>query len=374
MKLETVNLYLVQIPLKKQISHNLKTWDRSESIVVSIKTMDGLVGYGEGAPRKYVIKESLEHISAIQEDLIHFLEYKEVNNFKEIVKISRDLREKFQLPSITCAVEMALLDLLGKQQNCPLYQLLSQNDPNPVTYSAVLPFVTPGELPEWLTIIQSYQFESIKIKVGTPNDEKVLHTVRNYLGDDIDIRLDANRAWNLDEAIFKIQSLSKFNISSIEEPLAAHQTYFLPALSHEIDIPIMLDESACSLHQVKYYVENIHAEKLKFNIKISKSGGLLNASNIFHFATSKNVKCQLGCNVGETAILSAAGRHFAQSHSVEFLEGSYSQFFMQDDISHENLNFNTHGNADLLRDSGLGIHIDEIKLKEYCHSVATTKY
>jgi muconate cycloisomerase len=96
-----------------------------------------------------------------------------------------------------------------------------------------------------------------------------------------------------------------------------------------------------------------------FNVRLSKCGGFLASLRLVQYAKLHGLGCQLGCQVGETAILSAAGRHFASSvGGLRYVEGSYDRFLVREALGKKDLTFRRGGWAEALPGGGLGIDID----------------
>jgi len=363
MRIAKIACYQLNIPFKTSINHNLKKRQCSESIVLEIHTENGIVGYGECAPRNYVTGETIEILMQQTPSVLTLLQNLKFEDLEDIQQITSHLPKEF--PSLAAAVEIALLDIWGQQNDCSIGKVFDNNNEFTPTYSAVLPFLPLQKMNKWLDLVEAVGFQQLKLKVGHENDEHYLALVRKRLGKDIDIRLDANRAWSFEQAIQKIKVLEKYQISSIEEPLSVEALEELPALSQVVNTSIMLDESVCTMEQAIHYSQLVPSSKLRFNLKISKMGGLATTSKIHAFAMKQGIVCQLGCNVGESAILSAAGRIFAQKHQLTALEGSYAPFFMEDDIGKEPISFAIKGIAKPITGSGLGIKINQEKLKKH---------
>lgn len=371
MKIDYLKAYRVQIPFLLSIDHHLKKRQCSEAFVVAIHTKDGTVGYGEGAPRVYVTGETHAEVLDTFEKACTPDQLPTIETLEDIKVYSAFLRKQYQMPSLVAAVEMALLDILGQEKNRSIGSFLGQNQSPLIPYSGVLPYLSDAKLDQYLQLVKSLGLTQVKLKVGHANDFRHLERARAILGPAVDIRIDANRAWTLEEAVSKLEKLAAFDISCVEEPLQESAIHQLPKLSRMITTPILLDESVFNLKQAHFYADQIEAKQLLFNLKISKSGGLIAASELYHFATTKGIACQLGCNVGETAILSAAGRIFAQTHKLRYLEGSFAPFFMEDDISTKPLSFSKKGIAPKLVAPGLGISIDTKKLHQYSSTSKT---
>ena len=103
-----------------------------------------------------------------------------------------------------------------------------------------------------------------------------------------------------------------------------------------------------------------------FNIRLSKCGGLLASLEIAELARQSGISYQLGCQVGETGILSAAGRHFASCvDDVKYLEGSYAKFLLAEDIVAEDISLGYGGFVRPLTGTGLGVTVNEKVLDKY---------
>jgi muconate cycloisomerase len=128
-------------------------------------------------------------------------------------------------------------------------------------------------------------------------------------------------------------------------------------LRRQAKTPIMLDESLCSLHDAEHAVE--HQACDLFNLRLSKCGGFIPSLRLMQFARQHNFGCQLGCQVGETALLSAAGRHFATSvRGLRYLEGSYDRHLVREALGVEDVTFQRGGLAKALVGPGLGVTVD----------------
>ena len=152
------------------------------------------------------------------------------------------------------------------------------------------------------------------------NVEKV-RLIRTLMGKGVRIQVEANGIWSLKEALSNIDRLQEFDISAVEQPLPESDVSSMVELKKRIHIPIILDESISSLSEARTLIEKDAFDII--NIKLSKCGGLLRSKEIADFALSRNTECQLGAHVGETAILSHAGIHFAMTvQNVSHFAGS----------------------------------------------------
>ncbi len=139
-------------------------------------------------------------------------------------------------------------------------------------------------------------------------------------------------------------------------------------LRREVDVPLMADESLVTLRDAEQLIEAKAADF--FNIRISKCGGLARSHKLAKYAQQAGVRLQVGSQVGETAILSAAGRHFAAAlDNVDFVEGSYGTMLLAEDVTNDPVRFGYRGEASVLTGPGLGIAVLEDRLRKYATAI-----
>src|SRR5207253_4685063 len=124
----------------------------------------------------------------------------------------------------------------------------------------------------------------------------------------------------------------------------------------------MLDESLCSLIDAER--ASAQASCDLFNVRLSKCGGFIPSLRLAQFAKQRGLGYQLGCQVGETAILSAAGRHFAAGvRDIRYLEGSYDRHLVKEALGTRDLTFGWGGWARALAGPGLGVEVGSAALE-----------
>jgi L-alanine-DL-glutamate epimerase-like enolase superfamily enzyme len=204
----------------------------------------------------------------------------------------------------------------------------------------------------------------IKVKVGTADDVARLQAVQKAAGDKVELRADANGAWSADEAIEQLRRLTVFNLKAIEQPVRADDLVGMKRVRNESGIAVMADESLVTAQQAKSLIE-LGACDL-FNIRISKCGGISGSLAIAKLAQEAGIKIQVGAQVGETGILSAAGRALAASvPHIAFAEGSFGTWLLSEDITFEDVAFGYGGRAPLLQTRGLSVTVKEEALARF---------
>jgi muconate cycloisomerase len=212
--------------------------------------------------------------------------------------------------------------------------------------------------------LRLYCFRQIKVKVGIAgqDDADRLRWVRRRAGRKMDLRVDANEAWSPAEAVERIRALEPAGITSVEQPLPHADVGALADIRRLVKVPIMLDESLCSLADAEQAAAQGTCDL--FNLRLSKCGGFLPALRLAQFARRYGLGYQLGCQIGETALLSAAGRHFACSVAgLRYVEGSYDRHLVREALGTADLTFGWGGWAPALPGPGLGMAVDRSALE-----------
>ncbi len=378
MKVVELTAFHVRIPLRRPIRHASYTRSETDNLLIRCVLDDQTEGFGEGVPREYVTGETIDSAVALlrRSDLASQLE--PCGEFAQAVALA----ERLQLAPVAddvrgcqgnaarCAVELALLDACGRRFGQPLStvtKLLSPDIYHPcawVRYSGAIMSAQGFKLRLAALAMRLYGFRHVKVKVGIAgyNDAKRLSHIRQCLGRHIDLRVDANEAWSPSEAIARIRELQPFGITAVEQPVAHADVEKLAEIRKELRVPLMLDESLCGQIDAERAVQGGTCDL--FNLRLSKCGGFIPTLRLAQFARQHGLAYQLGCQVGETALLSAAGRHFASSVAgIRYVEGSYDRHLVREALGTTDLSFRWGGWAPALSGPGLGVEVDAQALK-----------
>lgn len=372
-RVESVTIYQLRIPFHQAFSHALHSREESDAVIVKVKGSDGRCGFGESLPRSYVTGENTESmIARIRKQLAPKMLCENFapgwETFEYLRSVSTEwTRNQNGADAVVawnaafCAVELALLDWSLRADACALADLLSPARFE-IVYSGVISADSPADAAALARRMVALGLRQIKVKVGTCDDSARLEAVRKTVGDAVELRADANGAWSADEAIAQLQSLAKFKLAAIEQPVRADDVAGMKRVRNESGIPVMADESLVTIDQARRLIE-LGACDL-FNIRLSKNGGITGSLAIAKLAQETGIKIQVGAQVGETAILSAAGRTFA-AHlpALEFAEGSFGTWLLAEDITSENIAFGYGGRAPLLKTRGLSVTVNEDTLE-----------
>jgi muconate cycloisomerase len=267
-----------------------------------------------------------------------------------------------------CALELALLDAYGHAFGEPLGRAVELVDvpgvrlfpsPRNVRYGAALTAESWWKELDSAIKFGVYRFADVKTKVGVEGQDDVrrVRWFRRMLGPHVDLRLDANEAWSAADLCEHVQPMLRYSPSVLEQPVPHAEVRALAALRRRLGVPVMLDESLCGYPDAVAAVRETTADM--FNVRISKCGGIIPSLRIIGLANRSGLGVQLGCHPGETAILSAAGRHLASRVAgLSWLEGSYDRHILRSNLSREDITFGFGGWARPIKGPGLGVRID----------------
>ncbi len=373
MKIAEMTAFHVRIPLRKPIRHASHNRTDTDNLLVHCVLDDRTEGWGEGVPRDYVTGETIDSALALlkRSDLAAQLDscadFAHAAAFAERLRLADvpDDERGCGGNAARCAAELAVLDAYGRRFGAPLSdatRLLAPDLYAPqskVQYSGVITSSKGLKLRLAAWAMRLYGFRQLKVKVGIAgqDDAARLRSVRRRVGAGMDLRIDANEAWSAAETAERILALEPFGITSVEQPSPHADLAGLAEVRQRVHTPLMLDESLCGPVDAERAVALAACDL--FNLRLSKCGGFIPSLRLAQFAHAHGLGCQLGCQVGETAVLSAAGRHFAASvGGLRYLEGSYDRHLVREALGTHDLTFGRGGRAAALPGPGLGVGLD----------------
>jgi muconate cycloisomerase len=372
-RIESITIYQLRIPFRQSFSHALKSRGESDAVVVRVKDADGQIGYGEALPRPYVTGETTTSMIAhLRQRLAPQIFSQAITpgwetfDYLQSVFSQWTRREPQDAGVIAwnaafCAVEVALLDWMSQRLKVSLADFLP-----PARYEVVYSGIISADAPEDAAAIAKrlvkFGIREIKVKVGTADDVARLRAVRQAVGDEVSLRADANGAWIAEEAVERLKQLESFNLQAVEQPVAAADLAGLKLVREKSGLPVMADESLVTGEQARQLIEQRACDL--FNVRLSKCGGFTGSLALAKLAQEAGIKLQVGAQVGETGILSAAGRAFA-AHLPElaFAEGSFGTWLLAEDVTFDNVAFGYGGAAPLLKTRGLSVTVNEDALE-----------
>ncbi len=315
MKITDIKLGHISVPLKKPFKTALRTVNSVEDVIVRIETDTGHVGYGEAPPTGVITGDTTGSIrGAIKDHIKKNLIGMDIENLEEIMlKLESSVVRN---TSAKAAIDIAIHDLYGQLYNAPVFQLLGGYRKE-ITTDITISVNDPEKMALDSIEAVNQGYKTLKIKVGKDSalDLKRLKVIREAIGYDIDLRIDANQGWNVKEAVYILRRIedADLRIELVEQPVPAHDFEGLKLVTDNTSIPVLADESIFTPRDA-ITIMQMHAADL-INIKLMKTGGIHNALKICSIAEVYGVECMIGCML-EAKISVTAAVHLAAAKKI----------------------------------------------------------
>lgn len=368
MRIAKVNVYRVTLPFRGDVSHSRRRGASAENVVVEAVTDEGGVrGYGEGAPRPYVTGESQESAAQSARHLAEGQSFPwELNQVSQIWGFVDSLPDGKERNCAICALEMALLDALGKTQGRSLLHYFhSDFHTSTVHYGATIPLSTAEEVAQACRLSKTVGVSKVRLKVGKVfgQNRQAIEAARQTLGDDCDLRIDSNGSWDRQIAFEHVPLIQAYGISVVEQPMMPGDPDIgeFSKVMQAHGVILMADESVCSLGDLERVTRDGFYKMV--NVRLSKCGGFRRSLNMIDRIRAADLSFQVGCQLGESGLLSAAGRALGLlCRDAVYYDGSYDRFLLNANTTSEHVSFGADGKAGPLDGPGLGVTVDRDSL------------
>lgn len=358
MRITEASLHPLRLDLVQPLRTARGTYGAREGFVVRLVDAEGRVGQGEAMPLREFGTEAPEDCARALEALLARLRGRSV----ELSLDSREERWSEGLPAnhpaTRHAVEQALLDLLSQRAGRPLCQLLAPGARAEVQVNALLGASTPEGLAEEARRAMAEGYETLKLKVaGRPLAEDVarLQAVRDAVGAQVRLRLDANGGWTEAEAERALAALAVQPLELCEQPVAPEALEALDRVGARAPCPLAVDESLCSPEGVRALLERPPRGVGILVLKPMVLGGLLPALWLAREAAHKGLEAYVTSSL-DGVIARAGATHLAAAlPSGQYASGlGVGHLFKNEPAEHP---FRpVDGGISIPREPGLGVH------------------
>ncbi len=359
MHIAELEVFRYPVPFKTAFRHASATRRRAENLIVAARSDCGRTGYGEGCPRSYVTGETVEggarfvreHRSAICDSVT------DIGSLQDWIETNRKVIDRN--PAAFCAVEIAIVDLIGQIAQSPVEDVLGvPRLSGDFVYAAVL-----GDAP-WpvycwqLLRYRKRRFGDFKVKLSgdLERDRAKLRLLRKVMdgrrgAGPARVRLDANNLWTAAADCLSHMAALPGQIFAIEEPLQPGDFTGLAQIAGEARTRVVLDESILRIDQL----QSLDGDRWIANVRVSKMGGLNRSLAFASAAAQRGLGIIVGAQVGETSILTRAGltvMNAAKEHLLSS-EGAFGTHLLRRDLTTSSLMFG-RGGVLCARDANVG--------------------
>ncbi|MEW6627540.1 MAG: muconate/chloromuconate family cycloisomerase [Pseudomonadota bacterium] len=367
-ELDQVDTFIVDVPTIRPHVLAMATMHRQSVVIVRIRDSDGVEGIGEGTTIGGLSYggESPESIkSAIDTYIRPVLETVGVANAARAMATVAKYVKGSHIAK--CAVETALLDLMGKRLGCPVSELLGGGrvrSSMPVAWT-LASGNTEQDIEEAERVLEEKRHRIFKLKIGKRSvREDVAHVgaICKAVGSRGSVRVDVNQNWDEAQADLGMGMLHDVGVALVEQPIAGDDVAAMARLSAKHIIPLMADEA---LHgpRTALRVASSAAARV-FAIKIAQSGGLVAAGEVASIGAAAGIGIYGGTML-EAGVGTAASAHlFSTFPAIEWGTELFGPLLLTDEILAEPLQY---GDFELQVPTGpgLGIALDEDKVSHY---------
>lgn len=332
----------ITIPFRVKFRHAAAERSETSSLWVEAISESGLIGYGESCPRSYVTGETIasakkffsQHQNAICNEITSL----------DLLRAWATKHQKVidANPAAWCAIELAILDLLAKQENKSIERFL--NLPalhGSFQYSAVLgdAGIDIFKLSVEQYLQQGFTDFKLKLSGEIARDIEKMAVMRQYANKALRVRVDANNLWKSADEVAKFLLELDYPFFAIEEPLQPNTYPELSLIADALNCKIILDESFLRVGQFEMLKET--PQHWLINLRISKMGGLLRSLTIIESARKLGIGLIVGAQVGETSLLTRCGLSAALAGSDILVaqEGAFGTHLLENDICNPPLMF-----------------------------------
>ncbi|HMR84027.1 MAG TPA: dipeptide epimerase [Niabella sp.] len=346
-----IELIRLSVPLKEPFIISLGPVYSADNVVVIIHTNEGITGWGECSPFMSINGESADT------GLVVGKYFEKVWIGKDALQIEKRINELDKViygnSSIKSAFDMALYDIAAQNAGQPLYRFLGGSKNKTIATDYTVSVGDPAKMAADALKIKDAGFPVIKVKIGKGGTEDVLRikAIREAVGYDIPVRIDANQGWGFEEAMKTLKDLALFNIQHCEEPLPRWAFMQLPEIKRQSPIPIMSDESCCDHNDVQRLIDLKACDRI--NIKLGKSGGIFKALKMIQLAEEANMEIQIGAFL-ESRIAMTAFAHLALcSNNIIYYDFDTALMFSEDPVE-GGINYKDNGIIEVPDVPGIG--------------------
>jgi L-alanine-DL-glutamate epimerase-like enolase superfamily enzyme len=354
--IQQVELYKLSIPLIEPFTTSLGTDYSAENVLVKIITAEGITGFGECSPYMPINGESQDTCFIVGQYFAKALKGKDPLQMEDCIKLMDTII--YGNSSIKSAFDIALYDIASQHAGLPLYKFIGGENNKTIITDYTVSVGEPQQMAADAVKIKAAGYPAIKIKLGKNGKTDVLRikTIREAVGNEIPLRIDANQGWAVDEAIETLQALAVYDIQHCEEPIARWNFMRLPEIKKASPIPIMADESCGDEHDAERLIQLKGCDY--FNIKLGKSGGIFKALKMARMAEAANIHLQVGAMLESRLAMTAFAHYALCSPMIVHFDFDTALMFKEDPVT-GGIVYEKNGVVKVPEVVGLGATIDE---------------
>lgn len=335
----------------------------SRKVIVKITADTGISGFGEASTFPAYGGGTADAVMGAIAACSPYLKGANPFNHVQISKMLREIVAGEQLA--LAAIDVALHDIVGKSLGQPIYKLYGNRVRESVEVFLIVSGEGPVEIADNARQAMADGFGVVKVKAGFESIEATIakiEAIRREVGSGLDITVDANQAWQVDEAIANIKRMEPFFLQSIEQPVAASDIEGMAVVTEATGVRIVADESVWDIEDALKVIKIRGADVL--SIRVSKAGGISNARLILNMARDAGIPCILGSML-ETDLGISAALQLAASVNCKLYASALSHYRMYDASLLEKPLRQIGSTLHISTEPGLGVAVSEKEIDRH---------
>ena len=360
--IQSIEIYKLFIPLKEPFVISLGPINEVQNIIVIIRTKDGCAGYGECSPYMSINGESIDTCFIVGQYFARVLKGHDALDIEGCMK--KMDKTIYANTSIKSAFDIALHDVAAQHAGVPVYKFLGGEKNKTLETDMTVSIGDPEKMKGDAIRFKGEGFPAIKVKLSgdVQMDYERIKAIRDGIGMDIPLQLDANQGWEEVPRAMEILTLLKdFNIRFCEEPILRSKFMELPQLKKDSPIPIMADE-CCSDHLDAKRLIDLDACHM-FNIKLGKSSGFYKGKKIAELGAEHNMYMQVGGFMESKLGMTAAAHLALFNQHIRYCDFDTPLMFTEDPVI-GGIEYKENGVIEVPDVPGLGAVIDDSYLQK----------
>ncbi len=299
MNIKSISTFNVEVPILRElmITSSLGTHSRTRITLLRLETDDGTVGIGEATVTPKWSGETAWGAKAILDE---YLAPAVIGRPVDDVPGALAAMDNVVVlnPFAKSAIEMAMLDAWGKASGRPIFDLLGGRVRDlkiPIRFSlaALAPDVTAANAARRV----AWGHRTVKVKVGlnpAADVERVI-AVREAIGPDVLLTVDANGGWSVADAIWALKQMEPLNLLLAEQPVRREDLDGMAEVRSRVSTPVMADEGVFTLWDAEQALKKGSCDIMA--VYPGKNGGITLSKQIAEMAAAHGVACAVGSNL-----------------------------------------------------------------------------
>jgi len=367
--IDEINVYRVTLPFVGDFSISRVQGLSSTRVIVEILADGGASqGYGEGVPIAFVTGETPDSTVKNIASFVSTVRFPwRLSHVSEVWDFIDSLPMAKECNAAICAMEMALLDALGKSEHSSILEYFPKEFYTPtIRYGASITLGDRERIRQLCRMIKGIGINHLRVKMGHDfeRNKVAMDTVGAMFDNGCELRIDPNGVWDYDLALQHLPLVDQYRVKVVEEPMARDEPGFaeFARTLHAKGVILMACESAPTMSDVDRIAEEGYYNMV--NVKLCRSGGFRRTFKLIERLRQHKMAFQIGCTLGEAGLLSAAGRALGiLCKDALYYDGSYDAFMLKENITDQDVTFGPGGEAGPIEGHGLGVTVSREKLE-----------